>query len=785
MDDVDFTPGGSPPSGGDARPWHQKLDDAEKAFSDYHVRCDRIDELYADLSLLAKDNRDRQFQLFWANVEVLKPSIYARPPIPVVVPKFKDRRPLYRVSSELLERCSVVAFDLADVDGVMRLVRDDLAVVGRGVPWVRYETKAESGRDYECCAIEHLDRKDFRHEPARKWAEVGWVARRAWLNKKKMEARFSKHSGDAYLEAEYVVRRDDKDNGAATEETQCGVWEIWSKDENKVVWVAPGCNTVLDEGEPHLKLEGFYPCPRPAYSTVQRGSLIPVPDMAYYKDQLEEINELTGRIHALAPALRVRGFYPAGSAELGDAIESALKSNDDRQVMVPVSNWAAFGGAGGEPVIWLPVKEVAEVVAGLVELRRQIIDDVYQIMGLSDIMRGATEKDETATAQQIKVQYGSVRIRDKQAELVRVARDIERICAEIIAENFSQKTMLAMSQMEIPTDADIRRQIETITKNAEEQFQQHIQSALSNPETAQKAQADPQQAQQIAGQLQQQIVGQAQQAIEKEKAKPTIEAVVKFLRDQRIRPFVLDIETDSTIQPDEMAEKQARTEFMSVMGTTLQQLGALVTAQPRAAPFAAEVLKFALAPFRAGRELETAIEEFADQMVNAVQQPSPEAQAAQAQAQAEQQRFQAEIQIKAQELQAKLQESEMKGQIEREKAQSEMQSRQQENDAKLAQINAQMERDRQKGELEVQKLQMELQAKREELDIKREAAQIDAAAKVQQADIAAQSAEQQADIKANQAEQQAEQSERAFEQKAALNAQQAKVKNGAANNTSR
>jgi hypothetical protein len=38
-------------------------------------------------------------------------------------------------------------------------------------PWLRYET--EGGQ--KVC-IEHLDRKDFLHEPARKWAEVGWVA---------------------------------------------------------------------------------------------------------------------------------------------------------------------------------------------------------------------------------------------------------------------------------------------------------------------------------------------------------------------------------------------------------------------------------------------------------------------------------------------------------------------------------------------------------------------------------------------------------------------------------
>src|SRR6185312_2201646 len=203
-----------------------------------------------------------------------------------------------------------------------------------------------------------------------------------------------------------------------------------------------GVDVLLDEGAPHLKLEGFFPCPKPAYATVQRGSLIPVPDMLYYKDQLEEINELTGRIAALSQALKVRGFYPAGNGEAGDAIEAAIKSVDDRQVMVPISNWAAFGGTGGDLIVWLPIDMIATTLQGLVELRKQLIDDVYQIMGLSDIMRGSTDAKETLGAQQLKSQYGSVRIRDKQSELVRIARDLVRIAAEIMAENFSTQTLL-------------------------------------------------------------------------------------------------------------------------------------------------------------------------------------------------------------------------------------------------------------------------------------------------------------------------------------------------------
>src|SRR5215471_17115953 len=83
--------------------WLNLIQESEDAFEDWNTHCDRIEKRYANLMRLCDDKRSKQFQLFWANVEVLKPAIYAKPPVPVVVPKFKDRRPVYQAASELLE----------------------------------------------------------------------------------------------------------------------------------------------------------------------------------------------------------------------------------------------------------------------------------------------------------------------------------------------------------------------------------------------------------------------------------------------------------------------------------------------------------------------------------------------------------------------------------------------------------------------------------------------------------------------------------------------------------
>src|SRR3546814_1633912 len=81
--------------------------------------------------------------------------------------------------------------------------------------------------------------------------------------------------------------------------------------------------------------------------------------------------------------------------------------------------------------LWLPLNELAQAIQGLIEARSQLIQDFYQLSGISDIMRGATEAQETLGAQQLKSQYGSVRVREKSAELQRVAADAVKIAAEI------------------------------------------------------------------------------------------------------------------------------------------------------------------------------------------------------------------------------------------------------------------------------------------------------------------------------------------------------------------
>ena len=93
--------------------------------------------------------------------------------------------------------------------------------------------------------------------------------------------------------------------------------------------------------------------------------------------------------------------------------------------MVPVQSMASWSERGGFKglVEWMPIDMVATTLKECIDTRKQILEDIYQITGMSDIIRGMSDPRETATAQQMKGNWGSLRVRDKQKELARFARE--------------------------------------------------------------------------------------------------------------------------------------------------------------------------------------------------------------------------------------------------------------------------------------------------------------------------------------------------------------------------
>ncbi|MFT8896280.1 MAG: hypothetical protein ABF968_04875 [Acetobacter sp.] len=467
---------------------------AASEFQKWQSDADRIEKKFSQTKVSGDYTwRDDELDIFWASTEILKPAIYSRPPVPVVSTRFSIRDPFLDQASEILERAISTTLDQTVIDDVMKGVRDDLIMSGRGAAWVRYEDD-----DGKRVIVEHLDRTDFLHEPARKWADVGWVARRAWMTKAEMKERFSPTSGDAYAQAEFTARKDFEKHGMTDGSEKAGVWEVWSRTDDRVYWVSDGVNVILDDDEPHLHLARFFPCPKPAFGTLKCRSLIPVPDFARYQSHLDQINDLTSRIYGLLDQIRVKGLIPAGG-DVAQAVETALRDNDDDSIFIPVP---AGAFTNGQMIQYLPLDQFATTVQGLLQARTQLMQDFYQLSGISDIMRGATDAQETLGAQQLKSQYGSIRVRDKIDALVAHARDICAIAGEIIAANYDADDLLDLSCQKMPTDADIKKQIGQVNKWRDEAIQ-HIDGQAEKVRAEMRVQQDLEASQPPQGQPQQ------------------------------------------------------------------------------------------------------------------------------------------------------------------------------------------------------------------------------------------------------------------------------------------
>jgi hypothetical protein len=149
---------------------------------------------------------------------------------------------------------------------------------------------------------------------------------------------------------------------------------------------------------------------------------------------------------------------------------------------------------------------------------------------------------------------------------------------------------------------------------------QALQQARNTPQAQQLAKSNPDQANQMLAQAQQQIQS-GQDTITKIGQRPNIDQVLTFLHDYRLRSFVLDIETDSTIIVDEQAEKASRAEFMGMLAQLIPQLTQMLTAIPSTGDFCGQVLKFACAPYRAGRSLDGAIDDLIQMMAAKADEP--------------------------------------------------------------------------------------------------------------------------------------------------------------------
>lgn len=163
----------------------------------------------------------------------------------------------------------------------------------------------------------------------------------------------------------------------------------------------------------------------------------------------------------------------------------------------------------------------------------------------------------------------------------------------------------------------------------------------------------------------------------------TIDAVVALLRNERMRGFKIDVETDSLVEADQNQEKANANELVGALATFFKEFGPVVQAQPALAPMASQLLCFALRRYKVGAELEETVEKAMNEVQQRLENPPPpqpdpadqaKTQQAQIKAQAEGQKSQMELQIKQIEAQAKQQQVAMEAQAEQQRMAMEQQA---------------------------------------------------------------------------------------------------------------
>lgn len=550
-----------------------------------------------------------RFNIFWANTETLKPTIFARMPIPDVRRRYATRDPAARTAALILERSVAYCVEASDTEDVLDRVVEDYLLPGRAELVVRYkptidayeerldvEPLPDSSVDGERASDElqeprypdgtlfddkgayRMERKEevIYHEvypdyvpwnlfvfgQAKTWKKVPWIAIGALLSESEIKKQYKHITAEQMKLIQFTHSERESKDGDRESGHFALFWDVWHKLTRKFMVFADGLTdgpvTVQDDP---LKLECFYPAPEPIYSLRTNNTWMPKPEYLLYQDQAIALDEATERLDVLTKALKVRGVSDQSFDNEQVKLSEILKQPD--LTIIPIAGFRGLMEKGGLKSILdtLPLEEIQRAMSELRVRIQELKQVIYEVTGISDIVRGSTVAAETLGAQQLKAQYSGLRVRKRQERFGRFCAETFRIMAEIIAEHFDPETLKIMSGITVIPDA---------------LFEQT------------KAQ----------GQLPAGTVSEAE-----------FSQAIQILRSDKLRGFKVAIEADSTIPADKEQEQKQRTEFIGTVAQYLQQAMPAVQQGLIPAAIAREGLLFAVRAFKVGSEFEEVLEQ--------------------------------------------------------------------------------------------------------------------------------------------------------------------------------
>lgn len=454
--------------------WTKRLAEERNAHKKYRDQA-------KDSEQAARDDREikpHQFNIHWANSKIVQSAIYASRPKPDVRRRFQKPDPEEKQLAKLVERGLEYQLDTNPFDTPADAVVKDYVIAGMGVPRIVYDAKTapvpdileedeESSRGlmasiageeaeptfeqgleeiaHQSLSLRQVPRKHFHWEPGHTdWGDVGWVAYESFPTR-------------AEIKREYGItvkggtdENDDRRTSTDYQPDEVQVFEIWNKRKREIIVIATGHQTPLDHYEDKLGIQGFYPSPRPAFANLKSDQLEPKPDYCFIRKQIASLNRLSERRDRLVAQIRAVRLY---DAKLSDALQQLENGEDSANI--PITNLislldSAEGRANFDRVlVELPMEDRIQVVHQLSIQIEAVKNEIYEVLGISDIVRGSTNANETAAAQTIKGQWANVRLNDKTKEVNRLWRDVLRMMAEIMCEHFDDQQLFLMTGIEV------------------------------------------------------------------------------------------------------------------------------------------------------------------------------------------------------------------------------------------------------------------------------------------------------------------------------------------------
>ena len=587
--------------------WKQQIETAKSNLKNYLKDTETCEKAY--------HNTDMNYNVFYSNVEILNANLCISNPKPDIQRRFlkrlekdKLKSNTYAMVAKVLNGAVEFVSDVSDLDEELSIAVKNSVINGRGILWLDYEPAIETnelGEEYVSdreIRIESLNPQEFLYSSAEKEKDIWWVARRHLLSREDIKRRFNYSP----TEPELQFKQEDE-----TQLKRGEVWEIWDKNSRKRAFIllSDVRQKFLEVTDDPYKLEGFFPCDTLEFVT---NYTTPIPEYMIYRKQADLLEVVCKKAAQVED--EVKYVTLIGSQDKGIAQRITAAQNGD-VLSIPTDNMV---GAAESLIATTPVDKAILLLEHLQTEKEKLKQNIYDITGISDIMRGATDSQETATAQKIKGLFGSLRFQTRQKKVQNFRKNIYKLIAEIIAEHYDEQTLSEMTCTYLPTDED-----------------------KMNIVLAQK----------------QGLVSQDQL---NELTEPTWADVMYILRNDKLRNYTVDIETTATAFDDLEQQNAAIKDLTNLYLSMVQYSDSLSPATLKGfIPLIKMNLSSVKVSSAVGNQLEEAIESAykeAEEEAQQPQEPNPEL----LKIQSEIDYKQGELKIKEQEVAIKQQEADRK-----------------------------------------------------------------------------------------------------------------------------